>query len=120
MLANSDGTKGHINKAWRDFTICVRNPISLDEYKCTMSDSHMRDIWAKMVQHKEDPRLLKHNKDLGSSVRTRGPMKKERKKEIPYKEGILKGIGSSEGLQSYNGEVGVYGVGDLTRRELPA
>jgi hypothetical protein len=47
--------------------------------------------------------------------------KKERKKEISYnKEGILKGIGSSKGMQPYNGEVGVYGVGDSTRQELPS
>ncbi len=31
----------------------------------------------------------------------------ERKKEIPYKEGILKGIGPSEGMQPYNKEVGI-------------
>jgi hypothetical protein len=44
----------------------------------------------------------------------------ERKEEIPYKEGILKGIGSSEGMQPYIREVGVYGVGDSTRQELPS
>jgi hypothetical protein len=32
-----------------------------------------------------------------------------RKAEIPYSEGILKSIGSSEGMQPYNGEVGIYG-----------
>ena len=42
-----------------------------------------------------------------------------KKKEILYKEGILMGIGSSEGMQPCNGEVGVYGVGDSTRQELP-
>ena len=46
--------------------------------------------------------------------------KKERKKEISYSEGKLKGIGSSEGMQPYNGEVGIYGVRDSTRQELPA
>ncbi len=44
----------------------------------------------------------------------------KRKKEILYKEGILKGIGSSEDMQPYYGEVGVYGEGDSTRQELPA
>jgi len=48
------------------------------------------------------------------------PYGKERNKEIPYKECILKGIGSSEGMHPYNGEVGVYGVEDSTRQELPA
>jgi hypothetical protein len=44
-----------------------------------------------------------------------------RKKEIPYKEDILKGIGSSEGMHPYDGEVGrIYGVRDSTRQELPA
>jgi len=42
-----------------------------------------------------------------------------RKKEIPYKEGILKGIKSSKGMQPFTGEVGVYGVGDSTRQDLP-
>ena len=43
--------------------------------------------------------------------------KKERMKEIPYKEGILKDIGSSKGMKPYNGEVGIYGVRDSIRQE---
>jgi len=46
--------------------------------------------------------------------------KEERKEEIPYKEGILKGIGSSEGMQPYYGEVGIYGVRDSIKQEPPA
>ena len=43
-----------------------------------------------------------------------------RKAEIPYSEGILKSIGSSEGMQPYNGEVGIYGAGESIRQGLPA
>ena len=44
-------------------------------------------------------------------------IEKERK---PLQRGQLKGIGSLEGMQPYNGEVGIYGVRDSTRQELLA
>ena len=47
-------------------------------------------------------------------------MRDERKKDrYPLQRGQLKEIGSSEGMQPYNGEVSIYGVRDSTRQELP-
>jgi len=45
---------------------------------------------------------------------------RKKEKETPYREDILKSIGSSEGMNPYNGEVGIYGVRDSTRQELPS
>jgi len=42
-----------------------------------------------------------------------------KKEKNPIQRWQLKGIGSSQGMQPYNGEVGIYGVRDSTRQELP-
>ena len=48
------------------------------------------------------------------------PRRRKRRERNPLQLGHVKGIGSSMGMHPCNGEVGVYGVGDSTRQELPA